>query len=203
MARAEAEHPDGVCSLEQKRREREILEALREQGRKYGIEEIIPVRAEDIVVAHWVRLKCKYGCRKYGTSWCCAPETPGPEQTKAILSEYSKALILRASVGNDQFYRDNSRKRRTQVTVWKGVVALERFLFLHGYYKAFSLVAERCALCKECLYPEACRFPMDRRPSVESVAIDVFQTLRNVGREPRIAEDVRERYDCYSIILLE
>ncbi len=203
MTRPKAHPPHRVCPIEPRRREREILKALEEQGRKYGIEEIIPIRAQDIVVAHWVRLKCKYGCRKYGTSWCCAPETPGPDETRAVLAEYSRALILRARVWNDQFYRENNRKRRTQVSVWKGVVALERYLFLHGYYKAFSLVAERCALCKECLYPEACRFPMDRRPSVESMSIDVFQTLRNLGREPRIVEDVGDCYNCYSIILLE
>ncbi len=193
----------GIWSLEPQRRERELLELLLEQGRRYGIEEILPIATRDIAVARWVRLKCKYGCRKYGTSWCCAPETPGPDETRAILAEYSRALLLRAAVWNDHFYRENNRKRRVQVSVWKGVVALERLLFLRGYYKAFSLVADRCALCKECLYPDACRFPMDRRPSVESMSIDVFQTLRNVGREPRVAGDVRDRYDCYSIILLE
>jgi predicted metal-binding protein len=87
--------------------------------------------------------------------------------------------------------------------VWKGTVAIERHLFLSGYYKAFALVAENCALCKDCAYPDGCRFPMDRRPSVESFSIDVFQTLKNIGREFMISRDVRDQHNYYSIILLK
>jgi len=195
--------PKEVYSLENRQKKKDIIEELRALGKKYNINEIIPLSTDDICVAQWVRLKCEYGCKKYGTSWCCPPETPTPEKTKALLNEYKKALLLCASVRNSQFYRDNHQKRRIQVLTWKGTVALERRLFLSGYYKAFALVSENCALCKECAYPNDCRFPMDRRPSVESCSIDVFQTLKNVGKQFKIANDVNEEYNCYSIILLE
>jgi len=74
---------------------------------------------------------------------------------------------------------------------------------LSGYYKAFALVSECCALCKSCAYPDACRFPNEKRPSVESCAIDAFQTLKNVGRDYDLAHDLKEEYNYYSIILLE
>ena len=95
------------------------------------------------------------------------------------------------------------QKRRQQVSNWKGTVALERHLFLVGYYKAFGLVSETCALCKQCAYPEPCKFPMYKRPSVESFSIDMFQTIQNIGRPVRICNDVKDEYDCYSLILLE
>jgi len=192
-----------VYALEKCRKEKGILEELRKLGKNYNINEIIPLSTCDISVARWVRLKCKYGCKKYGTSWCCPPETPAPAETKALLSEYSKALLLSGTARNSQFYMDNQKKRRVQVNAWKGTVALERRLFLAGYYKAFALVSENCALCKECAYPDACIFPVDRRPSVESCSIDIFQTLKNIGKPVRLAHDVTDEYNCYSLILLE
>jgi predicted metal-binding protein len=184
-------------------KEKEILREIRQLGRKYNIDEVVPVMTSNICVAEWVRMKCKYGCKKYGKSWCCPPETPTPDQTKALLNEYQKAIMLVGSSKNTDFYRDSHQKRRRQVHIWKGTVAIERQLFLHGYYKAFALVSETCALCKECAYPDDCKFPTDRRPSLESLSIDVFQTLKNVGRTFRIAKSIVEEHNCYSLILLE
>jgi predicted metal-binding protein len=101
------------------------------------------------------------------------------------------------------FYQENHQKRVKQVRSWKGTVSLERMLFLEGYYKAFSLVGEACALCKECAFPEECRFPAERRPSLESLSIDVIGTLKKLGRTPRIAQHLCESYSYYAIILVE
>jgi predicted metal-binding protein len=180
-----------------------ILDELRTLGQKYNIHRIIPLLTQDISIAHWVQLKCKFGCQRFGKSWCCPPETPTPDKTQALLKEYQKALLLCGRLRNGDFYKNNSKKRKIQVNTWKGTVALERHLFLAGYYKAFSLVSESCALCKKCTYPLECKFPMDRRPSVESCSIDIFQTLKNIGKSFEIVRDVNDEYNCYSIILLE
>jgi predicted metal-binding protein len=180
-----------------------LLREVREFAKKYNIHTVVPLDTKDIRVAHWVRLKCKFGCQKYGKSWCCPPETPTPEKTEALLKEYRKALLLCGRSRNGDFYKDNAKKRKIQVNTWKGTVALERFLFLSGYYKAFGLVSESCALCRKCAYPLECKFPMDRRPSVESCSIDIFQTLNNIGERFEIAKNVNDEYNCYSIVLLE
>jgi predicted metal-binding protein len=210
--RAKFKVADMLCTIQNeavpndcdvKCRDDDILEKVRKVGRKYNIHTILPLDTKDISVAHWVRLKCKYGCQKYGKSWCCPPETPTPEKTEAMLKEYKKALLLCGRLKNSDFYKNNSKKRKINVNTWKGTVALERYLFLAGYYKAFGLVSESCALCKKCLYPVECKFPMDRRPSVESCSIDIFQTLKNIGKQFEIAKNIGDEYNCYSIILLE
>ncbi len=198
-----SKNEEKVSSLEDCLKEREILSIIRPLGKKHGIDEIFLISITDICVANWVQLKCKYGCNKFGKSWCCPPETPTPDQVRTTLNEYKKALLLCGSIKSTQFYRDNHQKRRKQVQIWKGTVAMERQLFLAGYYKAFALVAESCALCKECTYPLDCKFPMDRRPSVESFSIDVFKTLQNIGKHFEIAKDVMKEHNCYSLILLE
>jgi predicted metal-binding protein len=197
------QRPDNIYSIEDSRKKRDLLAELEELGQKFNINEIIPLNTEDICVAPWVRLKCKYGCSKYGKSWCCPPETPDPEKMQIVLEGYREALLLCGTIKNGDFYRDNQRKRRIQVNTWKGTLALERRLFLAGYYKAFGLVSENCALCRTCTYPQECKFPQDRRPSVESCSIDIFKTLKTINRGVQIAQEVASEYNCYSIILLE
>jgi predicted metal-binding protein len=195
--------PQKVLPLRLPKQYADLLKELEPSVRKAGIDEMMLVNTRDIAVAEWVHWKCKFGCKYYGKSWCCPPETPTPDQARGILLEYEKAILLCGSGENINHHKDNHQKRRKQVHVWKGTVALERQLFLLGYYKAFALVSESCALCKECGYPHECKFPMNRRPSVESFSIDVFQTLNNVGKRFQIAKDILEPHNSYSIILLE
>jgi len=180
-----------------------LTQRLLTGSKRYGLNAIFPFDTDQIVVAEWVHLKCRYGCSRYNTNWCCPPATPDPDKVRAILAEYSKALLLVGSKNCSDFYRDNGRKRAGQVRCWKGMVSLERMLFLEGYYKAFSLVGECCALCKECAFPQECRFPQEKRPSVESFSIDVIGTLKNLGTTSQVATHTAETFNYYGFILLE
>lgn len=180
-----------------------LIKNLLKKGKEYGLGAIFPFSVDKIVVAEWVNLKCCYGCNKYDTNWCCPPATPGIEKVRNVLEEYSTALLLVGSQTCPDFYRNNSRKRSNQVRYWKGTLSLERLLFLEGYYKAFSLVGETCALCKECTYPEPCRFPQEKRPCVESFYIDVIGTLQNLGTTTKVATHRSESFGYYGIILVE
>lgn len=179
-----------------------LLSRLTEAAGLHGIENILPFSPSEIVVAEWVQLKCRYGCTLYNRSWCCPPATPQPEKVREIISEYSVALLLESTHYLPNFYRDDGRKRASLVRCWKGTVSLERMLFLEGYHKAFSLVGECCSLCKKCVYPRNCRFPQEKRPSLESFSIDVIGTLKQLGITPKLATDVREAFKYYAIILV-
>jgi predicted metal-binding protein len=119
------------------------------------------------------------------------------------MSEYSQAILLVGVKSCADFYLNNKKKSTDQVHCWKGTISLERMLFLKGYYKVFSLVGECCALCKECAYPEMCRFPQEKRPSVESFSIDVIGTLNNLGAAASVATRTTDTFNYYAIILLE
>ncbi len=179
-----------------------LLLRLTEAGGLHGIENIHPFSPEQIVVAEWVQLKCRYGCTLYNRSWCCPPATPTPEKVREIISEYSVALLLQSTHYLPNFYHDDGRKRASLVRCWKGTISLERMLFLEGYHKAFSLVGESCSLCKKCVYPRNCRFPQEKRPSLESFSIDVIGTLQRLGFTPKLATDIREPFKYYAIILV-
>ncbi|MDA8305345.1 MAG: DUF2284 domain-containing protein [Deltaproteobacteria bacterium] len=179
-----------------------LLSRLAEAARHNGIESLRPFSPEQIIVAEWVQLKCRYGCSNFNRSWCCPPATPTPEKAREIIAEYSLALLLESTHFLPNFYRDDGRKRASLVRCWKGTVSLERALFLEGYHKAFSLVGESCSLCKKCVYPRNCRFPREKRPSLESFSIDVIGTLQGLGITPNLAADVHEAFKYYAVILV-
>ncbi len=181
----------------------QTLGLLNDKGKQYGLESIQPFRVKDIVVAQWVNLKCRYGCSQYKSNWSCPPATPDLNEVKTILSEYSTALMLIGSQNRNDFYKDSNRNRTDQVKYWKSTVSLERMLFLKGYDKAVSLVSGACSLCKECAYPRACRFPMEKRPTVESFYIDLIGTLKALGIDTRVAMKLSDTFKYYSIILLD
>jgi predicted metal-binding protein len=180
----------------------DALEEIDLVAKESGFREVHLLKTSEIVIARWVGLKCRYGCANYNTTWCCPPAAPDLPTMRELLSEYEVALLLVSDGNHEHFYRNNAAKRRQQIQRWKSTVALERKLFLMGYYKAFGLPAETCALCKECGYPKQCKFPNEKRPSIEACSIDVFQTLKNLGQSAGLARRVEDSYSSYSLILL-
>ncbi|MBM4450395.1 MAG: hypothetical protein FJ022_06300, partial [Chloroflexi bacterium] len=47
-----------------------------------------------VVTAPWVRWKCQFGCTEYGKGYCCPPDTPTPEQTRAVIDCYRRAILF-------------------------------------------------------------------------------------------------------------
>jgi predicted metal-binding protein len=180
----------------------DVLIDLSVKGKRYGIETIKPFRIDAFELAQWVGLKCRYGCSQFGTNWSCPPATPRLSQARAIISEYTIALLLVGSQKCTNFYINNSKRRSEQVRYWKGTVSLERHLSLQGYDKAFSLVSGSCSLCSKCAYPKACRFPTEKRPTIESLGVDMLGTLKNLEIDTNVAKDPKELFKYYAIILL-
>jgi predicted metal-binding protein len=180
-----------------------LLCSILEEKKNYGLKEIIPFPIEKINVAEWVRLKCQFGCSQYNSNWCCPPASPDLEKVRAVLQEYSQALLIIGSRRCKDFYLNNAKRRAEKVRSWKEVISIERQLFLAGYDKAISLVSSSCALCKKCTFPEACRFPMERRPPIEAFSIDLIGTLKNLGLSTPVAQNTDDTFKYYAIILLE
>jgi predicted metal-binding protein len=119
--------------------ESEIVKAAIEVGAKKAK----IVSPKKVVTAHWVRWKCCYGCSAYQTNLMCPPYTPLPAETRQMLDQYKRAIFFEAGRGHPK----------------KIAVALEKKLFLQGFYKAFGMGAGPCHLCKECAFEQGCRKP--------------------------------------------
>ncbi|MBZ5638828.1 MAG: DUF2284 domain-containing protein [Acidobacteriia bacterium] len=146
------------------------------------------IRASAIATAPWVRLRCQYGCDGYGSSRCCPPHTPTPDETRKVIDSYKRAILFEA-------------KRREPKKI---AVRLEREAFLAGYYKAFGLGAGPCQLCKQaCAFDDGCRHSEQARPSMEACGIDVFTTVRRNGFAIEVVRDEDDEQHYFGVVLLD
>ena len=160
----------------------------------------IPVSG--IVVADWVRFKCRYGCKGYAKHFGCPPYAPSPQETRAMVGEYGTGLLLRfegvpghESFGPDDLPEDFHHFYRDLI-LWVNTTVhlIEKTAFYDGFYKAFGFGGYPCIYCEECA-AEQCTGPVDEsmrrlcrhmdrvRPSMEAAGMDVFATAKNAGWE--------------------
>jgi predicted metal-binding protein len=163
--------------------EREIVKAALELGAKAA--KIVSPRK--VTTGHWVRWKCCYGCTGYQSSLMCPPFTPSPEQTRAMLDQYKRAVLFEAGKGEPK----------------KIAVSLEEKFFLQGYYKAFGLGSGPCHLCKTCAFEDGCRNPMIARPSMEGCGIDVFATARDHGFTINVVRGHNDAQHYFGLVLID
>lgn len=187
---------------------------LEKMARDGGAVAFVPVDPSRVVTAHWVRLRCQYGCKYYGTRLTCPPYSPTPEDTRKVLDEFRKAYLVKFEgfMGFDAYPPGDmygSLKKASTKACDIGF-EMERHAFLAGYYKAYLYGAHRCYRCDACALEEGstrCRFPAKARPSMESAGIDVFATAKNAGIEMGIIRDrivlAPEMLPSFLLLLLE
>jgi predicted metal-binding protein len=164
--------------------------------------EVRKIAASDVMISHWVRFKCRYGCKGYGKHMGCPPYGPAVEDTKKMVSEYETGILVRFDgipghpdlhpeeipVDFHPFFRD--------LILWvNGTIhLLEKTAFYDGYYKAFGFGAYPCIYCEHehCVAEEQpgivdesirrkCRHMDMVRPTMEGTGMDVFGTANRVG----------------------
>ena len=168
--------------------------------RNHGFDDHRFIRAGDIAVREWVRMKCRFGCPEYGRNVACPPNVPSVAECERFVREYEEAVIL-------HFVRtaaDREERRRWSRKANTDLLALERAVFLSGRHKAFMLLMGSCPHCEECVgRPEECRLPGSARPTPEGLAIDVYATARAAGYPIQVVADHAEPENRYAILLVE
>jgi predicted metal-binding protein len=135
----------------------------------------------------WVRWKCQFGCGGFGSSLVCPPHTPTPDQTRRMLDGFKRAVLFQSPPGQ----------------VKKIAVALEREIFLAGFYKAFGLGSGPCPLCEKCAFEKGCRHPREARPSMEACGIDVFATARKHGFTINVVRSRADIQHYFGLVLID
>ena len=159
---------------------------LRAAAVALGARDARVIATSTIKVDAWVRWKCQFGCSGYGSSRMCPPHTPPPAETEAMLAAYRQAILFETTLGRAKSI----------------AVALERQLFLAGYYKAFGLGAGPCLLCRTCALDRDCRHPEEARPAMEACGIDVFATARRNGFVIDVVRSRRDAQHYFGLVLV-
>jgi predicted metal-binding protein len=157
-----------------------------------------PMPSAKVVVAEWVRMKCLFGCDEPGVHRTCPPNAPPVEQTRRLVAEFERAILLEAGpfVGAEK--SDAESRRLNEVGL-----ALERELFLAGFYKAWLMGAGPCDACGSCTSGEDCPTPERARPSMEGCGLDVYATARNAGRRIEVVRTRDAEYRFFALVLVE
>lgn len=193
---------------------RKIEIELEKMAKDGGASAFVKMPASQVVTARWVRLRCQYGCRNYGTRLTCPPYSPTPEETRQVLDEYRTVFLVRYDgfAGFDAYPPEDlpGAMDKLSLHVCDEIIKMERHAFLSGYYKAFSYGAHRCRRCDVCALAEGkdkCKFPVEARPSLESAGIDVLATARNAGIPTSVVKDRNilkpEMLPTFTLLLLE
>lgn len=168
--------------------------------RKHRVAEHRWLDPREIVVAEWVRMKCRFGCGGYGKCAVCPPNVPPVKECARFFSEYRHAAILQFKGAVSKPENRHAWTRKINGNLLK----LERDVFLAGHEKAFMLLVDPCNLCADCaVAPADCRNPKSARPAPEAFGVDVFSTARKCGFKIRVLKDYTEEMHRYAILLVE
>jgi predicted metal-binding protein len=177
--------------------DRKELEAL---FRKSGYDDFKWMEPRSIVVSHWVRMKCMFGCKDYGRKGCCPPNVPSVAECRAFFDEYRTGAIFHF---DKKVARPEDRRAWTR-KIDRALAGLERRVFLLGYERTFLLMVGTCRFCAECTgVRETCLRPPLARPTPEAMAVDVFSTVRQYGYPIEVLPDYRKAMNRYAFLLVE
>lgn len=164
------------------------IQTLAASLKTLGFHDVLSVPVEQIPVSSWAELRCQFGCSSYGQKHC-PPNSIPPEKTKALLQDFQTALMLEGEPPLKDFQ--------------KQVLEAEKRAFTAGYYKAFAFWAGPCLLCENCFSQGHCHRPKDARPSMEAAGIDVFATVRSLGKELKVLANPYDFVKLYGLLLLQ
>lgn len=150
---------------------------------------IIP--ASWVIVDERARLKCYIPrCMYYGQSPSCPPFTPDVELIRHAFARYRWAILFKIDVDPVELFADGEMKEeRIEVIKLTSDIAgeVENMAFHDGYHLAIGLGDDGCKLayCRRepcaVLAGGQCRAPLQARPALEGMAIDVFSLVAKVG----------------------
>jgi predicted metal-binding protein len=154
----------------------------------------------EIVVGHWVRMKCTYACDEYGRQAHCPPNVPPVDECAAFFREYRRVAVIHLEkAGAEEAVLRQWKKETNQ-----RLLALERQVFLAGYHKALVLFTGDCSLCPNCVTRlDECRHPGMSRATPEALAMDVFGTVRKLGYPIEVLTDRSQTMNRYAFLLVE
>jgi predicted metal-binding protein len=165
----------------------------------HGFTEIKFVHTPQIIVSHWVRMRCQYVCRATRQSDLCPPFSPDAEATTRMLDEFKFGLFLRQEVPLP--YQGNFSE------AWRAfeqcLIEAENECFVRGYGKAFAIAAGNCLFCHHDDSVRPCDFQGKTRPTLESIGVNLYDTLDMIGWDHYLIRDPEEPFQFFGLMLLE
>jgi predicted metal-binding protein len=121
-------------------------------------------------------------------------------ECKQFFSEYQSAVLFHFSKSVDK--PEDRHPRSKEVN--ERLLAIEKAVFLSGYHKAFILLMNECQQCSECTRnANTCKHPESVRPLLDSMAVDVFTTVRKNGFPIEVLTDYNQMMNRYAMLMVD
>ena len=166
---------------------------------EHGFTEVKMVNAPQIQVSRWVRHRCWYLCQNAHGSDVTPPATPRSDETQEIVDEYKFGVICRKEIGFP-FPADFDREWLDFQTA---MIRAENEAFVRGYGKAFTIGVGNCLFGHHDDSLRPCKFEGKKRPTLESVGVNLYETLNMVGWDAYVVRDPHEPFQVFGLLLLE
>jgi predicted metal-binding protein len=167
---------------------------------KHGCDDFKWFDPRDVVISHWVRMKCRFGCEDYGMRVACPPNLPTISECEEFFSEFGRAVLFHF----ERIFEDPEGRHEWTRDIDERLFEIEREVFLSGYHKAFVIYVDPCDFCGTCSPDKRdCKHPRKARPSLEGLAVDVFATVRSCGYEIEVLSDYDQKMNRFGMLLIE
>ncbi len=168
--------------------------------KKHDYDDFKWIKATDIVVSQWVRMKCTFGCGTYGKKGACPPNVPSVAECREFFSEYQDAVIIHFEKVFDKVEERFSWGKEVN----RKLIKLEREVFLAGFQKAFLFYMDECCLCDDCSkFRVECKNQKAARPCPEAFAVDIFTTVKKCGYPINVLSEYSEKMNRYAFLMVE
>jgi len=151
-----------------------------EKAKELGFDEAVALDPQMLTAREDVRSMCAADkCGAYDRNWTCPPACGTVEECQSRMRAFSRGILLQ-SIGHMAKAIDSKCYRETERRHIKAFYALADEVRT-VYPGALCLGAGGCRVCKQCAYPEPCRFPEKATSSMEGYGLFVTQVCRDCG----------------------
>lgn len=150
------------------------------RAKEIGFDAVVSMDPQTLLARDDVRSMCAADkCGAYNKNWMCPPACGTVEECQQKMRDYQTGILLQ-SIGHmskaidSKCYRETERRH------------IQNFYILAEEIKkehpgALCLGTGGCRICKQCAYPDACRFPEKAVSSMEGYGLFVTQVCRDAG----------------------
>ena len=153
-----------------------------EQALALGFAYAGPLDPATLIPREDVREMCRGdACRAYGRNWTCPPHCGTLAECGKRMAAFPRGILVQ-TVGTTEKQIDTRAWRRIEEE------HLARFYRLCAFVRqrhpdALCLGTGGCRVCRQCAWPEPCRYPELALPSMEGYGLFVTQVCRDNGAE--------------------
>lgn len=151
-----------------------------EKAKKQGFDTAVALDPQTLQAREDVRAMCAENkCGAFGKNWTCPPAIGTVEECQQKLHQYKNGVLLQ-TVGHMAKTIDSKCYRETESRHMKNFYAFAQQM-RQTHPNALCLGAGGCRVCRQCAYPEPCRFPEQAVSSMEGFGLFVTQVCRDSG----------------------